>query len=103
MQNAPLAAAAEPGPDDNSPMATAYRYVRGATFSYTKFKEYINDGSVKKVVIHEDNTADFIFQNLDSGIGGNGKVYLAPDPDLSTLLQSKGIDLSIDRADQTMQ
>lgn len=96
-------AMAEDAPEGGGgPMYQAYTYVRGGQVSYTKFKEMIVNHDITKIVVNEDNTANFSFLNLESGARGVGKVYLAPDPDFFKIIMDNGIDLTVARADETL-
>lgn len=94
--------AEEAGERADMMMRQAYESFRGGTISYTKFKELVNSDSISRVIVNEDNTADFRVLNLQTGLQGTGKVYLAPDPDFFTMLRDHGVDLTVARADQTM-
>lgn len=62
---------------------------RGRTFSYTEFRELIDDGLVARISVHDNGNADFLLNN-----GSTGKVQLAGDlSSFLNVMQSKGIDL----------
>ena len=84
-------------------MRQAYESFRGGTVSYTKFQELVRNHDISRVIVNQDNTADFRVLNLQTGLQGSGKVYLAPDPNFFQMLQENGVDLTINLPDETLQ
>ena len=69
----------------------------GGKMSYTRFIDAVNNNEVARVIVAPDGNS----AKLVSYDGNPAEVSLLNDPNLFKLLESKGVDLSIETLNQT--